>query len=385
MKQVFILAAFLLCALSLLAQSPASTLSGIVTDSAIGKPLGGVSVYLSNTSRGTATRNNGGFTLAIPPGAYQLVFSAIGYQTVVLDIDGNHLPAALKIALHGKAEELAAVTVEPYDKNGWRRWSKYFLDNFIGTGDNASKCSLINHEVLRFRFSRKTQRLIVTATEPLIIENDGLGYNLTFQLESFTSDLTKKTVTYFGYPYFQEMTTKKENHRLGWVFNRKQAYHGSIMHFMRSLYAGRTISEGFLTEKQVTVDNEEKQRIKNVYRPDFQRAGEFPMDTLHYFWDVLRQPDKITKMVVVPPDSILFVYSNGTKGLFFNGELAVLYGVNARASGDYQASGLVLSGSRAIGLEENGHYYPAQALLSTGIWAHTEKIANLLPLDYEPH
>ena len=72
---------------------PGNSLSGVVKDSAGGKPLAGVSVFLNNTSRGTVTHADGSFLLPrIPKGSYQLVFSAIGYATVVMDINGGHLP-----------------------------------------------------------------------------------------------------------------------------------------------------------------------------------------------------------------------------------------------------------------------------------------------------
>ena len=360
-----------------------SALTGTVADSAGGAPLAGVSVFLNNTSRGTTTGNNGAFRLEIPKGAYQLVLSAIGYATLVVDINGSHLPSALHLLMHGKATELTAVTVEPYDKHGWSKWGRFFMENFIGTGENAAECRLKNHEVLRFYYSRRTNRLSVTATEPLHIENNALGYNLTYQLEGFRADLGNKLVQYFGYPYFQPMTTTKDDRGKLWEFKRRQAYAGSMLHFMRSLYAGRTISQGFLVEKEVTGRNEEKHRVKEIYRPDFQKPGNFPMDTLHYFWDVLRQPDIITWKVVVPPDSILTIDADSTRELFFPRPVIVLYGVREKnTGGELKTSGLQLVTPRPLKVEENGSYYPPQEVLDTGYWALSEKIANLLPVDY---
>ncbi len=367
----------------LLAQQKGPTVVGAVVDSVTGSPLAGVSVFLNNTSRGTATASNGHFRLEdLPKGNYQLIFSAIGYATRVIDINGNHQPPDLYIRLHAQATELAAVTVAPYDRHGWGKWGKFFTDNFIGAGDNAPFCKLKNRSALRFYFSHRTGRLIVTATEPLHIGNDALGYELTYQLESFSADTGTKLVRFYGYPWFLPMTPRNEDQQKFWDFKRRQAYRGSVMHFMRSLYSGRTISEGFLVEKEVTGINEEKQRVKNIYRPDFQRAGEFPIDTLHYFWDVLRQPDIITKTPVVPPDSILTVDADSTRELYFASPIIVLYGVNERARGDYESSGLGLATPQKVKIEENGSYYPPQEIVGAGHWALSEKISNLLPLDY---
>jgi CarboxypepD_reg-like domain len=394
-----LIAALLLFSSGLFAQTPgdslhstgpspnnpsANSLSGNVTDSATGKPLAGVSVFLNNTSHGAVTRADGSFLLKdIPKGSYQVVFSAIGYATAITDINGSRLPSALRVILHPRAVELAAVTVEPYEKNGWSRWGKFFMENFIGTGENAPSCDIRNRNVLRFHYSKRSNRLLVTAAEPLLVENNALGYILEYQLEQFAADLNSKTVTYFGYPFFQEMTTTKENRQMKWTAGRRTAYTGSMMHFMRSLYAGRSIKEGFLAERQVIIPNEEKIRVKDIYRPDFQKAGQFPMDTLHYFWEVLRQPNMITRMLIVPPDSILTTHEDGRRYLFFEGRLTVVYGVNDR-SGDFRTSEMRLLNPVRITVEENGNYYPPQVLLTSGFWGQSEKISNLLPLDYEP-
>jgi CarboxypepD_reg-like domain len=357
-------------------------LTGTVSDSASGAPLAGVSVFLNNTSRGTTTGAGGVFRLDLPRGNYQLVFSAIGYATLVIDVNGSRLPPPLHLFLHLKATELAAVTVEPYDKHGWAKWGRFFMENFIGTGENAADCRLTNHGVLRFFYSRRTNRLSVTATEPLHIENNRLGYSLTYELETFKADFSNKYVQYFGYPYFQPMTATKQDRDKLWAFRRKQAYSGSMLHFMRSLYAGRTITESFLVEKEVTGRNEEKRRVKTIYRPDFQKPGSFSMDTLHYFWDVLRQPDIITWKVVVPPDSIFTIASDSSRELFFTGPVIVLYGVRGNNGADLKTSGLQLATPRPLKVEENGNYYPPQEVFNTGYWALSEKISNLLPVDY---
>lgn len=373
----------------LAAQQPANSvsgisLSGIVTDSATGKPLAGVSVFLNNTSRGTVTGGNGTFQLTdMPRGTYQLVFSSVEYKTFVIEVNSGRLPPPLSIRLSPRVTELTSVTVEPYDKHGWAKYGKFFLDNYIGSSENASSCTLKNKGALRFYFSKRSNRLIVRASEPLRIENNALGYVLTYQMEAFGADFSAKIVSYYGYPLFQPMVPRSESRRKKWEQRRKEAYTGSIMHFMRSLYAGRTVTEGFLMQKEIMAPNEEKERIKQVYRPDFQKPGLYPMDTLHYFWDVLRQPDPIKKTITMPPDSVITVYSDGTRGIWFTGSLIVLFGVSARTAADYKTSGLVLMKPQVITVDENGSYFPPQDVLAQGAWAFSEKICNLLPIDYE--
>jgi hypothetical protein len=359
-----------------------NSLAGAVHDSTSGKPLAGVSVFLNNTVRGTVTGSDGSFLLPnIPKGSYELVISAIGYETKVIAINGARLPGMLNITLYQKATELAAVTVEPYDRNGWSKWGKFFTDNFIGTGENAGQCRIKNKEVLRFHFYKRSNRLNVTSTEPLLIENRALGYLLEYRLEEFVCDYNTDVVSYFGYPFFRELPAKKEDQRRAWIQKRQAAYYGSMMHFMRSLYAGKAIAEGFLAEKRESVPNLERERIKEVYHPDFQGPGTFPMDTLYHFWKVLKEPDPLIRNIIQGDDDLITIDSARRRKLYFDSPLTVIYGANDRSREFFQ-SGIQLISSSPIVVEENGYYYPSREILTTGHWAQTEKISNLLPLDY---
>jgi hypothetical protein len=359
-------------------------LTGTVTDSLNGRPLADVSVYLNNTSKGTVTKKDGSFQLFIPNGAYQLVISAIGYTTTIIGVNGNQLPAPLRIRLRQSASELAAITVEPYEKRGWGKYGKFFKDNFIGTGPNAASCEILNREVLRFHFYERSNRLSVTATEPLQIENNALGYVLEYRLEEFVSDFNTHIVTWQGYPFFQERPAKNKEKEEDRLRNRKYTYLGSMMHFMRSLYAGHVLRESFLIQREMVVPNAEKIRIKEIYRPNYQKPGLFPMDTLYHFWEVLRQPDMILRHIAVSPDTLVIAHpGESSRGLYFDGTLLVTYGVNSRTD-SFHLSGIRLLSARPITIEENGNFYPLKEIVTTGYWGQSEKICNLLPLDYAP-
>ena len=78
----------------------AQSLSGMVTDSVTGKPVSGSSVYLNTSSIGAATAESGIFLLKrIPHGKWDLIVSAIGYDTYILRINSDSLPPELKIRL----------------------------------------------------------------------------------------------------------------------------------------------------------------------------------------------------------------------------------------------------------------------------------------------
>ena len=383
MRKIVISLLLLLTVTNLLSQSPATTLSGSVRDSATGKPVPGVSVFLNSTSKGTVTHDDGTFILTgIPPGRYQLIVSAIGYATIAMEITTRHLPPSLKIILHNQASELAAVTVEPYLKNGWKKWGKLFWDNFIGTTANANDCTIKNKDALRFRYYLKSRKLTVNAVEPLIITNKALGYDLEYRLESFSVDFSTNIISYFGYPFFREMPTDDSSRLQKWEHARKMAYLGSMMHFMRSLYQGRLQQDGFIVEHEIQVPNIEKERVKAIYVPNVTKTDSIPIDTLHHYWAVLREPDYFVQKVK-SYDNLVTVNPDQTRAFFFTGDFTVIYG-NGHLGIAYTESSMELMYPTKIEVEENGSYYPPETLLSKGEWAKTEKIANLVPRDYYP-
>ena len=329
-----------------LAQTEPGSLSGTVTDSAGNRPIAGASVFLNSTSRGTATHSDGSFVLnGIPGGKFELVVSAIGYSTFVTKINGGHLPPSLNIVLHQKATELTALTVEPSLEDGWQRFGKIFTDNFIGTLSNSSSCTLQNRKALKFHFHKKSNYLTVTADEPLIITNGALGYVIQYKLEQFVIDFNTHVVLYEGYPFFQEEATEHPGRLRKWEENREAAYKGSIMHFMRDLYQGEWKKDGFAIMGGV------------------------------------RQPDSLIRMLPIRGDSLVTVNEDQTKNLFFNGTLVITFGDPAKDP-RFQQSTIRLVTPEAVQFGANGSYYPPQELLVSGFWGQSEKIENLLPLDY---
>ncbi|HZF63496.1 MAG TPA: carboxypeptidase-like regulatory domain-containing protein, partial [Chitinophagaceae bacterium] len=178
---------------------------GIVKSSDNGHPVTGASVFLNNTSIGAVTNYKGEFNLIIPTGRYELVISSIGYLTQVKTISSQESTDHFIIQLQPEVKELQAVVVEPFEKDGWAKWGQLFLDNFIGISSMAKECRIKNKETIRFRYSKTNQIVTAHTTEPLIIENDYLGYKLQYLLEEFSYNFKTKMIFYVGYPLFQPM------------------------------------------------------------------------------------------------------------------------------------------------------------------------------------
>src|SRR5215213_7696265 len=128
MKQIL----FFIFLLSCISSYSQKILKGIVVDGD-NKPIPSASIFLSNTSVGTTANSQGNFELYIPQGKHDLIVSSIGYEIFNQTINTTNLQDFITVRLKLKAAELENITIEPYDKNGWQQWGRFFIENFIGT------------------------------------------------------------------------------------------------------------------------------------------------------------------------------------------------------------------------------------------------------------
>lgn len=97
-----------LCSLISFAQD--RVITGRVTDGA-GKGIGGVSVTVKGSSRGTTTADNGTYSLSVPAGTAALLVSSIGYSTQEISIDNR---SSVNVTLQSTAGNLNEVVVVGY-------------------------------------------------------------------------------------------------------------------------------------------------------------------------------------------------------------------------------------------------------------------------------
>lgn len=288
------------------------TIKGRVVNQTTGAPVPGSSVFIANTSKGTVSNSAGTFELSdIPPGKHELVISSIGYETNVFSFHDGQLPLQLKIELSIKIKELENVTVEPSVEEGWDKWGSVFIDNFVGKTANARQCRIKNEKAIRFRYYKKSKRLIAYCDEPVLLENKALGYTNNYQLEDFEMNFDEKTIFFLGYSFFEPITTGGKGRQEKWEKKREEAYYGSIIHFMRSVYADRLLEEGFEVRRMTSILNYEKQRVEGLYSTSSvvkpgaldmtigtaikKEPISFPRDSINYYESILRQPDHLER------------------------------------------------------------------------------------------
>ena len=224
------------------AAQTSTTLVGTVTDTD-GETLPGVSVYLSGTTRGVVTDDNGRFRLAgVTPGAYRLVASLVGFTAGTQNIRvGVGQAEAGPFDFRLVPIDLGEVVVEARGDERFRRRLQTFTRELIGESENARQTTIVNPQVLSFSESFGSLRASTSA--PLVVENRALGYRLVYDLHKFESSSTR--VSYDGDERFEELTPADDAEAARWQTNRAMAYRGSLRHLLRALRTGTAGAEGF--------------------------------------------------------------------------------------------------------------------------------------------
>jgi hypothetical protein len=344
---IFLLA---LANMNLLAQTRfENKISGRVTNSETGEPLFNVNVFLANTTRGDATDKDGYYFIEnIPPGAYDLVFSMMGFELEIVPVQfiaTKTIKYNMKLrpqVLKGKEIEVEATIPKE-----WRKNLERFIKEFLGDTENARKCKILNPEVLDFQVDKENNRFIAATDSILIVENRSLGYRLHIILDTFR--ISKDSLIYSTYPRYEELVPQNENESKQWKENRRKTYEGSLRHFLSSMARGVIEQEYFV--------------LFTAYGKNI-------------------TSDQLTIM----PDTSLSL-----KWLFLNQPLEVIYrGVSRAGEGKYihewggyfPSSNIFLRKGYAQ-IDTLGNVYTKFAFIHSGYW-HRERIADNLPFDYIP-
>jgi hypothetical protein len=94
------------------------TVSGYAKDAKNGEALIGVTVYKKNSQIGTSTNEYGFYSLTLPKGQDTIVFSFVGYKTVIKPINLiSNLTVSTEIGEEGKELDEVVISSEREDKN----------------------------------------------------------------------------------------------------------------------------------------------------------------------------------------------------------------------------------------------------------------------------
>ncbi|PAP78524.1 carboxypeptidase-like regulatory domain-containing protein [Rubrivirga marina] len=288
----------LLLLLTAAAAAQPGTLAGTVRD-ARGAPLPGASVYLSGTTRGASADADGRYQLeAVPPGAYRVVASLVGYTADAQEVRlGPGEDRVVDLRLEATTLDLGGVAVEAERDERWQRRLAWFHRTLIGESANADSTRILNPEVLDFRV--RWGALRAEAAAPLVIENHALGYRVTYDLSEFSASAVR--VQYDGDERFEELPPADSAEAARWEAARVRAYRGSLAHLLQSLLAGTADDAGYAFEVVRT----------DAYgaRPAFRMRADWLMDVGDDGWGTLRGFERIDVTYRGEPEEAAYLES----------------------------------------------------------------------------
>ena len=403
MRFYWLICLCLLC--PLLARAQYGSINGKIIRSDSRSPVARASVFLSNSSFGTVSNDNGNFTLNnLRPGQYTLVITAIGYGDYTKTLLVGNETINVDAELSPKSIELREVTISTTTKADWRRNFEQFKTEFIGADKNAKDCEIINPDVLNFTYRRSKQILEAYADEFLIVENRALGYRVKFLVKDFKSDHLSGIISYAGQRLFEELPAK-ESQKKKWRIKRDEAYYGSSMHFYRSLYKDRLDEEGFEIYKlhrelnpQRAPEEVIQKKIEKFNSAYSSRAIPAIVDSLN-FWkamlnmsrfyeqsvsnvkyfasEVLRTTERPGIFAISFPECLYIIYNKKREENYFrdvyrpltmpNYETTVLSFIDQNKYSFFDMNGIIVA---------NGPLYE-------GTWTKS-RLSTFLPVDYMP-
>lgn len=236
---------FSISSIGLLGQETGA-LRGTVSDSISLEALPFLNIFVNNTTLGTASNPDGSFELKnLPAGYNDVVFSYVGYDTRIIRFlvkPGAELNVG-NITLLQKKEELAEIQIKGKRDKDWERKLKNFEKFFLGENNNSANCKIQNPWVINFSENSSKTSLEASASDPIEIYNYALGYKVYFYMSYFEADPTKYQI--IGQFRFEEAEPLDEKQAQLWRKNRLDTYHGSERHLFKSIIEGKSEDEGF--------------------------------------------------------------------------------------------------------------------------------------------
>ncbi|RIV17374.1 carboxypeptidase-like regulatory domain-containing protein [Fibrisoma montanum] len=364
-----------------------TTIRGQVQNGNNQEALPFANVFLSGTTKGTMTDQNGSFTLLnVPSGKFDLIVSYVGFATLKTTIQTQE-QKQYRFILKPLANQLDGITITARRRRdaNWAKQLSLFTELFIGRSQNARYCQLLNPQVLSF--SQRGDTLRASAQEPLLVENRALGYRIKFQLEHFAYTDSSALLSYQGDPVFEPLTPATEPEAKRWQANRQKAYFGSLMHFGRALYRRQLAQEGFTIQKVIErtsrqgeigllgVAGDTTVSVKSLTNP--KRWVSLPMAAYRHLLDTVRST--ALQSVVAFSDLIQVIYTKEKEPYEYQRtHRSTLYD-NPDA---FQKTLMRMLASN-VTVEANGQFWPPRGIRNQGYWAW-ELMADELPFDYDP-
>jgi hypothetical protein len=221
------------------------------------EPFINATVYFDGTTIGVITNLDGVFTIEKPYNLTDpaLVITSLGYETIyITDID--HLQDTYQ--LKPKSVTLDAVNI--YDSPFSREeMLEVFKTYFLGSGKEARQCEILNLKDVSVYFVKDENTLYARAANPINVQNDYLGYQVSFDLKIFKVKYSTTSLDdefflesfYGGYPFFKDTNPRRQR-------IRQKTYFSSLNFFFKSLVEDKLDLTNFTVGYDGVLMNPEK-------------------------------------------------------------------------------------------------------------------------------
>jgi hypothetical protein len=357
---------FLLLLITSVAFAQENVVSGYVYDAKENLPLEGAIVYLDGTTIAANTDSKGFFKLkAANKINVSLIVSFIGFETFRLE-DPFSYGKPVKILLREDAIALDEVVIEKNPLFTRKQLLRVFRQQFLGESSVAKSCKIENEDDIRLYYDEKARQLKAKAVKPLRITNKKLEYKVVFDLNEFAVQYNTVTINkeYLFSSFFSGSSFYTDTSVNGSADKeRKNAYLGSPMHFMRTVAAKSWQKEKF----QLYVDR-------------------FPDNPENYFSVTDTLNFKKVTLIDVPPS----LKEIKTTGL---GRKSAIDPVTKKVNMDYakyirfnvlydkKVQSVFTLNYGYFYIDENGLFLPVHSLTFAGYFGEV-KAGDMLPADY---
>ncbi len=346
---------------------PTAAVRGRITDDSTHAPLAAVNVFIAGTTIFTASDSNGTYLLKrIPFGSHNLVVSLVGYETAthMLRLTGSG-EQRLDVRLKPRVISVPGVEITERFDASWKDHLEEFSREFLGSSLNARSCRILNPEVLDFRIDPVSGALTASASRPLSVENDALGYRIMAVLDDF--ERSSESIRYSTHLRFEKMNPSGEQTDVVWKRNRLLAYRCSLRFFLFSVIHSGCAANGFIVEKS-----------DGPSWPGTSQPGMNRPDLISVSGDTLRGYEWEINF----PGTLRVTYRNERESDEFTA-FRRSNGDQISLGLDHQTSWIEMKATQAA-IDANGNLIYPYAIKTFGYWAF-QRIADTLPEDYDPN
>ncbi|TQD36931.1 carboxypeptidase-like regulatory domain-containing protein [Haloflavibacter putidus] len=340
---------------------------GFVVDSATNKPIEGAAVFYENTMRGTSTNQHGFFVLRAETKIKSLLnIRALGYKQVRLE--KPKLNQNQRFLLVEKDTQLETVylntaskpTTKSHSRESEPHFREYFLSYFkyyfLGGGHRRGT-RIKNLDKINISHSPDKKNIKFSSKRPLEIENEYLGYTITYYLDNFVinrkeselaSNLANDSYQHLGNGFFKELNPDRVKNK--YKKRRNEVYQHSILRLMRALADSSLAKNGF--------------KLVN-------EKGE----------DIALQRTKHKSFTEIKPPSVFYVYRAGD---IKNHDKKTWEQIQFILEKIKPTPLTKVIAKQNFGIDKWGNFFPHDALRFEG-YLGKKGYSDALPLDFQPY